>query len=590
MSANNVLRLGEYRDRRAQRLRLQASLCQTDKGRAALLEHLADLARVTGADRSAVVWVDEYGPGLVHPHVVLDLASDRPRRSFAMEPLRRAWDTGVPGVFCQAEASAPGPGRLPWTMAVALGSDGSRAWFLVADALAPRGRLSGGLRERIMFLAGECSALVLHRDLDLPAEEPSEAGARPGFAGWPILKDIEGREADDEESRLIALRFIVARLPRLLLEDDLTVSLERLREQAERARAEIRGQLQGCESSEEALWEDVLQAFQEADLESLALRMVALGEAAESGGHLHSAAELYRTAFEIAAATGTVDTAVEAARFAGRALRRRASWSEAHHWYGVARGVAEAAGMDARLAVILDGLASTHRARGNLPAARATLNEALPIAARSGDARAVGSVYHGLMTLEHVAGNLDRALRCGWLASTTYDRDDDRVYALATLAGVLVDAGHLDAAEDAWTVVSHMTDNHYYRLYAFDALAYLAALRGDEALFALHAAEADALGWNTGTPSVKAEILLYRGLSYRALGKLDAARSWLEQAVEFADKRGFSQTLFRAEEALGNLHAHAAPVEDPKVEPTTSFEVQAGLKSLREAWAVAAPS
>ena len=174
MSVNNVLRLEEYRDRRDQRLRLQASLCQSDRGRAALLAHLVDVTRITGADRGAIVWVDEYGPGMVHPHVVLDLASDRPRRNFALEPLRRAWDTGVPGVYCHGEPSSLHLDRIPWTMAVSLGSDGSRAWFMIADALAPRAGLANEVRGRIMFLAGECSAVVLHRDLEAEVEEVSK--------------------------------------------------------------------------------------------------------------------------------------------------------------------------------------------------------------------------------------------------------------------------------------------------------------------------------------------------------------------------------------------------------------------------------
>jgi hypothetical protein len=163
------------------------------------------------------------------------------------------------------------------------------------------------------------------------------------------------------------------------------------------------------------------------------------------------------------------------------------------------------------------------------------------------------------------------------------------VYALASLGGVLIDAGHLGAAEDAWTVVARMTDHRYYRTFACEALAYIAALRGDEALFAQRAAECDALGWNTGAAVAKAEVLLHRGLGYRAIGRLESARSWLERAVAFADEHGFGQTLFQAEEALARLELHEPPVEDPQVEPTTSFEVGAGLKALREEWTVATP-
>ncbi len=553
------------------------------------MEHLVDVTRITGADRAAVVWVDEYGPGLVHPHVVLDLASDRPRRFFAIEPLQRAWDTGVPGVYCHDENTTSLHGRIPWTYAVALGSDGSRAWFLVVDALVPRASLADPLRGRIMFLAGECSAVVLHRDIEARAEEASQDGSKPGFAGWPILKDIEGREEDDVESRRIALRFIVARLPRLLVEDDLTVPADRLREQAQRARAEIEGQFSQDGSPESDLWSGILDAFQDADMETLADRIVELGDLAESGGHLHGALELYSTAYEIAAAMGAVSTAVEAARFSGRVHRRLARWSEAHRWYGVARGVAEAAGLDARVAVILDGVASTHRERGNLPAARSTLDEALTFAERSGSAGAVGRVCHGFMALEHSAGNLDLAIQFGWRAVTTYDRTDDRTDALASLAGALVEAGEPGAGEDAWTVVSQLSSNHYFRLYAFDALAYLAALRGDAAAFAAHAADADAMGWMTGTTSAKAEILLYRGLSYAALDEPDQARFWFERAVSFSEENGFSQVLFKAESALRDVDQGPPPAEDPVEESPARVEVRTGLRAMRRECA-ASPS
>jgi hypothetical protein len=49
---------------------------------------------------------------------------------------------------------------------------------------------------------------------------------------------------------------------------------------------------------------------------------------------------------------------------------------------------------------------------------------------------------------------------------------------LAVLAGALADYGDREAAEDAWSLVAHSSREAYYRIYAHDALAYLAALRG----------------------------------------------------------------------------------------------------------------
>ncbi|MCG6989362.1 MAG: hypothetical protein LJF06_14450 [Gemmatimonadetes bacterium] len=586
MPTSNILRLDDYRDKRDHRVRLAASMHGADIGRAALLRHLAGLASLVGADRAAAVWVDEYGPGLVHPHVLLDLLSDRPRRAFHVEPLRRAWETGVPGVV---ESSGGGGVRsldgVQWTLAVSLGSDGYRGWFLVADSVTPRPVLQPDVRDRVMFISGECSAILLHRDLDSPDESVSgERGAtRPRFAGWPILQDIDGREADDAASQRIALRFVVGRLPRLLVDDGLTLPADRQREQADRAREEVDKQAD-AEDAETPLWHRVLDAYGAADLEALGTALVDLGVAVEGQNHLNGAAELYQTAYEVAVGNANVGVAIDAARFAGRALRRLAVWEDAHRWYGVARAIAEAAGLDDRVAVVLDGVANIHRDRGNHPAARAALAEARMFAERSGEARAIASVDHGLLALEHLAGNLSLALVHGWRAVRTYPGERDRTEALASLAGVLLDADELRAAEDAWACVEHLArDDEYIHLYAVDALGHVAARRGAAAEFARRAAEADALGWESGPAPAKAEILFYRGLSYKCLGRVHEARRWLERAVAFCEEHNFNRTLFRVEEALQSLGS--APGEGPartrSAPAAAPPEVRMGLEKMR---------
>lgn len=582
MPTSNILRLDDYRDKRDQRVRLAASLYGADIGRSALLRHLADLAGMVGADRAAAVWVDEYGPGVVHPHVLLDLLSDRPRRGFSAEPLRRAWETGVPGVLESAGRRAAD--GAPWTLAVSLGSDGTRGWFLVADSVAPRPSLAPEIRDRVMFVAGECSAIVLHRDLDgADRTVPGRlAQGKPRFAGWAILQDIEGREEDDIESQRIALRFVVGRLPRLLVDDDLAIPSDRLRQQAERAREEIGGR-DDIAGPEATLWDAVLDAFGAGDLEALGHALLGLGSAVEEQNHLHGASELYRTAYAIAVGTGNVVASIDAARFAGRSFRRLAGWDEAHRWYGVAREIAQVAGLPDRVAMTLDGVANIHRDRGNHPAARAALTEARAFAEESGDATAIGRVYHGLLSLEQVAGNLELALMHGWKAVRTYPDERDRIEALASLGGVLLYAGEYRAAEDAWACVEHLaTGDDYIRLYAVDALGHLAANRGSPAEFARWAAKADAMGWESGPAPTKAEVLYYRGMSYAALGDSAAARRWLQRAVAFCEEHKFSRTLFRAEEALRSLDAPSAegPAR-PDVPAAAPQEVRVGLEEMR---------
>jgi tetratricopeptide (TPR) repeat protein len=247
--------------------------------------------------------------------------------------------------------------------------------------------------------------------------------------------------------------------------------------------------------------------------------------------------------------------------------------------------VAETASLDHKVAVILDGVANIHRDRGNHPAARETLYEAERFADRSGDRRAIGSVQHGLLALEHVAGNLDQALVHGWKAVKTYPGHRDQVEALASLAGALIDAGETRAAEDAWLIVARLSADDYYRLFALEALAYMAALRGDRAVFARRAAASDAQNWEQGPAMAKAEILLHRGRALGALGLVDEARTWLQRATSFAEENGFGRSVFAAEEALRALEPG---LDDTRVEETASspspatLEVRSGLRRMRE--------
>ena len=95
-----------------------------------------------------------------------------------------------------------------------------------------------------------------------------------------------------------------------------------------------------------------------------------------------------------------------------------------------------------------------------------------------------------------------------------------------------------------------------------------------------HAARCDSLGWEGGQRAAAAEILYYRGLSYRALGRLREADEWLARAIDFAERHGFNRTLFAAEEALQSLKS---PREIPAAAPAvaTSAELRIGLREMR---------
>ena len=444
MSTSSVVRLDDYRGKRQKRLRQTLALYRPDAERSKLIEQLDNAVALVGADRAAVLWIDEYGPSLVHAHCALDLICDAPRTTFASAPLRAAWEAGIPGLvdypdLGQGSASVPdGPRSM---VAVALGSDGARAWFLAVDAIAARRMLSEEARGELMFLAGECAAIVLHRDTESRSGAETEEPAQR-FAGWAVLRDIEGHEADQALNRRIASRFLVARAVRTFVDDDFAIESESMAIQLDNVRRET--EALPIDDPERRAWARLLDALERTDLNELAAATLELANRVEAQDHLSGALELYRTAYNVAVAAGATLLAIDAARFQGRVHRRQADWEESVRWYGFARGVARSAGRPGRESVVLDGLASTYRDRGNLPGARELLHEALELGRVAEDQYAEGSAHHSLAGVEKLSGNLDRAIEHGWSAVRVLETGEAWLGALTGLAGVFVEADELE--------------------------------------------------------------------------------------------------------------------------------------------------
>jgi tetratricopeptide (TPR) repeat protein len=600
MQTSNVLRLDDLRVRREQRLQRALALHRTDAERQRVIEHLSRVTALLGCDRAATVWVDEYGPGYVHAHAVLDLLSDAPRRRFPAEPLRLAWNDGVPGKLDipDVDRSAPIPlheaGRS--LCAVALGSDGARAWFLIADGMGARVPLDRETSGQLLFHAGECAAVVLHRDLAKDSTRWSQPGER--FAGWPILRDIEGREADERASRRIGGRFLVARVLRNLVDDDLAMEPVALAQQLEGVNREL--SRVPPDDVERPLWEDVLRALDSTNLGTVSKAAFSLAASVEDQGHVHGARELLILAHRIAVAASSPGEAAESARLIGRLARRRGEWDEAIRWYEGARAMARVGGERTIEAIAIDGLASVVRDKGNLPAARQLLQEGLDVARASGDDFPLAAVHHTLMTVEQRAGRLPQAVAHGWRAVNLHTQEDYRYYVLVSLAGCLVKMGELDAAEDSYAVVAERVKLPDWRFASLENLAYISALRGHRERFEERAWRADESNWREeATVPVHAQMLQYRAKGWEALGEGARARAWYVRARDYAQEHSVNQVYIESETAIARLdenrgavpdpgpraHAHdpvaeTAP-EEPGLSPTELDEIRGGVGAMR---------
>jgi len=123
--------------------------------------YLASGARAALVSLSADVVAGASPP---EPLVVLDLREEPARMDFGAAALR-----GL------AEATAPGtPSEGSEAVAVYLGQEDDRRWYLLIDDLEGASEMSGRARDDLLFLAGECSGLLFHRGLAADAGEISE--------------------------------------------------------------------------------------------------------------------------------------------------------------------------------------------------------------------------------------------------------------------------------------------------------------------------------------------------------------------------------------------------------------------------------
>ncbi len=538
MSTLRVLSIEDHRNRRDRRLNQTLALLAPDPCRARLGAHLSRLLARVGGDRAALVWLDEYEPTIAHPHVVVDLLRDRPRRDFELLPLLEAWDRGIPGLVDLPDlrsGNGAGPASL---VAVALGSDGRRAWFVVVDGAAFRTSCSPSVVDEIMFRAGELSGLVLH-----PEQGP------PHFAGWRSLSDAR-ETADELDAERVEARFMVLRFLLSLVSDDFSSDPELLAEHA----MLLEDELPGWEDEPEAeVWKRVFEAGLGGDLEALLQAAIDLAAQAARHGEVAGAAEALGAAYALAEALRDVPAGATIARELGRAHRNAGEWGESESWYECAVSLAQVLDDPAREALALDGWANTLRVKGNLPRSLQYLLRALDLAKGAADRQAIGSVQQALMTLHTLMGRLDEALHHGWCAVDAFETRRDQVRALVAVAGVLLDHGEPEFAEQAYAVALAHVDEPYFRLFALDGHAHAAALRGSRAEYLKRVAIVDAADWRPGGPDFEGQVCLYRGRAWEGLGDPGRARSWYQRALKVAEAHRLAQTSFAAQDGLDRL-------------------------------------
>lgn len=155
--SEHIIDLDDFRKRRPQELGSTFAVWGGEGERSRFALPIWRAIYLVGGERGGVVWMPEGGdPARApHPYFVLDLAA---------EPARTDFDATLLSNLAQGEAPAV-EAEHPSGVAVLLGEDCGRRWYLVvAGGRDPAKQLVGKPREDLLFIAGECSGLLFHRD------------------------------------------------------------------------------------------------------------------------------------------------------------------------------------------------------------------------------------------------------------------------------------------------------------------------------------------------------------------------------------------------------------------------------------------
>ena len=313
-------------------------------------------------------------------------------------------------------------------------------------------------------------------------------------------------------------------------------------------------------------------------------RVVAYARALDLEASWRLSADVLETALELAP-SDTDPLAIDANTMLGGVARRAGDWDRSAAGYASAAHAAAVIGDTPRALKAEIGMANTHVARGNLPAAETMLDVVTQEAKENGLADVLGLALHDRSTVAYNRKRFADALQYAYDALELKPQGTERDALLGDMGTIFADLGMRDAARDAHLIVSATSQSQWLVAQARINLMELAALDGLEHDFDEHAA---ALATVAMDVRHRAYYLLYLGQGQQRFGRLDSAARSLEEARAFAAKNGVHQVAFDAEAALSSLAqewatwpavAHSSGLPNP---PESAVRIARELSQMRE--------
>lgn len=299
---------------------------------------------------------------------------------------------------------------------------------------------------------------------------------------------------------------------------------------------------------------EVLESSTIVDMGVLAPRLMAFGQLLEYDAKWSLASDVFTSIVSHTHPVQEADVATQAHLRRGFCLRQMGDLPASLVAYQTAGEIARAANDMVGVLRARIGEAKGAIARGNMPHARAILDDTIKRAQVHGLDAVRSMALHDRSTVSAMGGDYEIAIQLAYeaLSITESPRERDRI--LGDIAASFVNLGVHSAARDAYLILAATAQEQYERWRAMLNLMELAAAEGEEILFEQYRRSLDGAHL---PPQLEVLYWLQAGNGYEALGNADSARSFLERALSVAEENELYQFVFQAESALQTLGSRA---------------------------------
>ena len=296
------------------------------------------------------------------------------------------------------------------------------------------------------------------------------------------------------------------------------------------------------------------------------------------------AIDVYDVVLEYVRAESHPEMVVDALLRRGHCLRELGEHADASESFAAAALLAERAGYAMGLFRAQIGEAKLIIARGNLSLADAMLERIAARARGLGLKWALSKAMHERAEIAHLRGDHHLAIRYAFNALRGSNEITERDRILGDLASYFYMLGARSVARDVYLILSSTSREQSQRWVETINLMQLAA---DDGLRSEFERYKQLLEHEELSASLRTEFLLHVGRCYQQFGDFNAARVWLDRALENAEAQSLNRLLFEIEEARGNNAARTSGAPTPSVElPHEIGVIAKRLRAMRELTAV----